>query len=201
MLEMTLVELASIAGVAIPVFVSTNIDDIVILSVFFADRELRPRSIVLGQFLGIGALVAASSLCALAALAVPEGWSAVLGIAPLGLGLWKLRSLRRDEREEEAPPAERRAGSQALAVALVTLANGGDNLGVYIPLFARQPAAIPIYAAVFAVMTALWCSLGYALVNNRLAGERIGRYGRVALPFVLIALGIYILAGVRVLFV
>jgi cadmium resistance protein CadD (predicted permease) len=36
---------------------------------------------------------------------------------------------------------------------------------------------------------------------NDLVGERLGRYGRLALPFVLIALGLWILADARSLLV
>jgi cadmium resistance protein CadD (predicted permease) len=94
---------------------------------------------------------------------------------------------------------DRRTHSQVLAVAGVTIANGGDNLGVYIPLFASAPGAIPVYAAIFAAITALWCLLVYLLVNDRLIGERLRQYGHLALPFVLIALGLYILSGARAL--
>ena len=96
--------------------------------------------------------------------------------------------------------AERRTRSQILAVAGVTVANGGDNLGLYIPLFGREPALIPLYAGVFAAMTALWCLAGYLLVQNRLLGGHFRRYGHLALPIVLIALGLWILSGVRALF-
>ena len=89
--------------------------------------------------------------------------------------------------------------SQWIAVALVTMANGGDNLGVYIPVFSREPAWVPVYAAVFAVMTALWCAAGYWLVNHPIIGARIRKYGHVALPFVLIGLGLHILADARAL--
>jgi cadmium resistance protein CadD (predicted permease) len=57
-----------------------------------------------------------------------------------------------------------------------------------------------MYAAVFAVMTAIWCMLGNGLVKNRAVGSVIYRYGHVALPFVLIALGLTILSGAVVLF-
>lgn len=77
----------------------------------------------------------------------------------------------------------------------VTLANGRDNVGVYIPLFATAPGGIPIYVAAFAVMTAVWCGLGYFVVNNPLLGAQMRRYGHVLLPLVLIALGLYILSG------
>jgi len=195
-------ELLPLIGLGVTVFVSTNLDDILLLSVFFADRHLSWKAVVAGQFLGIGALVAASSVAALAALAIPEGWTALLGIVPLGLGLAKLRGLRRgkdpdeDTRQGELR-AERRTHSQIFAVAAVTIANGADNLGVYIPLFAKQPSAIPAYAIMFAVLTAAWCLLGYVLVNNPLVGHSIRRYGHRLLPFVLIGLGVYILLGLE----
>jgi len=199
----------SLLGLAVAVFVSTNVDDIFLLSAFFADGHVSPRSIVAGQFLGIGVLVAASALAALAALAVPEGWIALLGLVPLGLGVRRLLDLRRgaevEARAEETEvlarerQARRTTGSQILAVSGVTIANGGDNLGVYIPLFASRPAAIPVYAVAFAILTALWCAMGYLLVNNRWLGAPLRRWGHVLLPFVLIALGLYILSGARVL--
>ena len=44
-------------------------------------------------------------------------------------------------------------------------------------------------------MTAVWCALGYVAVNNPLIGTHVRRYGHRVLPFVLIALGLYILSG------
>jgi cadmium resistance protein CadD (predicted permease) len=81
----------------------------------------------------------------------------------------------------------------------VTIANGGDNLGVYIPLFASDVGMVPFYAGVFAALTAVWCLAGYLLVQNRLIGPQVRRFGHLALPFVLVALGLWILADARVL--
>lgn len=121
----------------------------------------------------------------------------------LALGFHKLRGLGRsggaDEAGEPAELPERSRTSQALTVAGVTIANGGDNLGVYIPLFAREPGQVPMFATVFGGMTVLWCLAGYRLVHNRLVGAPIRRHGHVVLPFVLLALGLWILADARVL--
>ncbi|WP_437961207.1 cadmium resistance transporter [Sorangium sp. So ce119] len=190
-------------GVSAVVFISTNIDDILLLSAFFADPAFTPRQIVAGQLLGMAALVAASVACALLAVRVPEGWIGLLGLAPLALGLRGLWALWRGEAEEEEGSEDRPRGAasrfRALAVASVTVANGGDNLGVYIPLFSSAPGLIPLHAAVFAVMTGVLCALGHHLVNHPVLGSRIRRHGRVALPLVLIGLGLWILSDALVL--
>jgi cadmium resistance protein CadD (predicted permease) len=196
--------LLSAIGIAVAVYASTNIDDLLILAVFFADPQVRVGAVVAGRFLGLAVLVLASAAAALLAMAVPGEWIALLGLVPLALGLRLLPALLgsngdADEQTEKAPagarqPASRGFFAQSLTVAGVTLANGGDNLGVYIPLFATAPQAIMTYIAVFAVMTALWCALGYLVVNNPLIGDRIRRHGHVLLPVVLITLGLWILS-------
>jgi cadmium resistance protein CadD (predicted permease) len=199
-------ELLSHLSVAVVVFVSTNVDDILLIAMLFADRTLAPRAVISGQFLGTGALVAISAVAGVAALAVPEGYIALLGAVPLFLGLHKLWSLKHagtldDTDGPEADPMSRQlsTASGIVSVALLTVANGGDNLGVYVPLFARDPRLIVLYSLVFVALTGVWCQLGYTLVNHRRIGERLTRYGRVALPFVLIGLGLWILSGARAL--
>lgn len=197
---------ATSVGTAVVVFVSTNTDDLVILAALFGGA-LRPRSIVAGQFIGIGALTALSVLAAYATLAVPPGWTALLGTIPLGLGLMAAAALWRERGRatdvDDDAVAERRleasGRSQVLAVTAITIANGGDNLGVYIPIFANDISAVPLFTAIFALLTALWCVLGFALVNNPPGRAFVRRFGHVLLPVVLIAVGAYVLRGARVL--
>lgn len=82
-----------------------------------------------------------------------------------------------------------------LSVAAVTFSNGGDNIGVYIPMFAQYSSIgqITIIVTVFMSMTAVWCAAAYYFVNHPLVASRIRRIGHIILPFVLIGLGIYIL--------
>ncbi|MGV0999532.1 MAG: cadmium resistance transporter [Fluviibacter sp.] len=193
---------------AIIVFVSTNIDDIFLLAAFFADKKLQVRSVVIGQVLGIAALVAVSCMVAWLSIALPEGWISLLGFIPLYLGLAQIKALWSVQVDSDDDAAiqfeeqqmERSLHSQVLAVAGVTVANGGDNLGVYIPLFATSFNAIPLFVGVFAVMTFVWCLLGYVLVNNQMFGKYIRKYGHKVLPIVLVLLGVEILSGALVLF-
>lgn len=193
-----MIHILSALSVAVVVFASTNVDDAFLLAAFFGDPHLRPSTIVAGQFLGIGALVAVSTFAALPAITLPEGFTAFLGVVPLALGLHGLRGLWCGADTADLKGGVPRQGcGQLLGVAGIVVANGGDNLGVYIPLFASAPATVPLYAAVFALMTGLWCLVGYLLVSSRAVAEHVRRYGHVVLPFVLIALGLWILSGIR----
>src|SRR4030088_1100592 len=90
-------QIFSALGLAIIVFASTNVDDLLILTAFFSDRRMRASSVVIGQFLGIGFLVTVSVVAALLAVAIPDGWTRLLGLAPFVLGIQRLVALRRSQ--------------------------------------------------------------------------------------------------------
>ena len=131
-------------------FVATNIDDIFILMVFFSSSNFHARSIVIGQYLGIGLLVAISALGSLIALVVPSFIIGLMGLAPIAIGIKKLLELRAQD-DEEIKPKEKLQGYKMklyyvsfLAVSAVTFSNGGDNIGVYTPLFAKYSSAFEV---------------------------------------------------------
>lgn len=189
--------LAADVALAIALFVATNIDDIFILLAFFADRRLRARDIVVGQFIGMAALVLISVIAALISLVVATAYIGLLGLIPIAIGakqLWDARARETEDDEALKPLREGRAHGQVLAVAAITIANGGDNIGVYTPVFAVGSSTRTIViVAVFALMTAIWCAFAHWLVNHPTIGAVIRRYGHRVLPFVLIGLGIAIL--------
>ena len=188
-------------GIAIAAFAATDIDDLLVLILFFSDPTFPARHVVMGQFLGIGLLLAISLAGVFLALVVPPTIIALLGIAPISIGIKKLFELRRRKEDDDVSKQtllhEKKKKSMFvfLSVAAVTFSNGGDNIGVYVPLFAtyNSPIAITILVTGFLAMTAVWCMLGYYLVNHPFLATRIQRHGIVVLPFVLIGLGVYIL--------
>ena len=78
---------------------------------------------------------------------------------------------------------ERRTGGTLsfLTVAAVTFSNGGDNIGVYVPMFAQYNTAsqFTTLVAVLMIMTAVWCAVAYYLVNHPLIASRIRRVGHI----------------------
>jgi len=162
---------------------------------FFSDSAFRPRHVVFGQYIGIAVLYVVSVVAALIALVISPVYVGMLGIAPIAIGARKLWNFRLERTETES---ERNLSGQTprrvVAVAAVTLANGGDNLGTYIPVFAtRTLSEITFIGAVFLIMTAIWLVVAHWLVNHRTLGFPIRRYGHRIVPFVLIGLGILVL--------
>lgn len=184
-------DLLETALLGVVAFAATNVDDLFVLTAFFADPSARARHVVLGQYLGIAVLTVASMACALAALAIPTAWVGLLGLLPVAIGAKKLYEARR-RGAEPAPPQV--AGTAALSVAAVTVANGGDNLVIYIALFASQSrSSWLLLAGVFTVLTGLWCVIALSLVRHRSLGPLLRRRGLRALPWLLIGLGVYIM--------
>jgi cadmium resistance protein CadD (predicted permease) len=176
-----------VAGI---VFAATDVDDLFVLIGFFADPRLRVGQVVLGQYLGIGTLFGASIAVALAAVVIPPAYVGLLGLIPIAIGAKSLWELWRGGDDD----ARGHTAGGVLSVAGVTIANGGDNVGVYVPLFAtRELDELAIYAVVFAAMTGRWCWAAHRLASHPEAGAPIRRFAPVAVPLVLIALGLWIL--------
>jgi cadmium resistance protein CadD (predicted permease) len=186
----------SLALVAAGLFATTNVDDLFLLVGFFSDRNLAAWQVVLGQILGVAVLIAISLSAALAALAFSPSYVGLLGFAPIILGAAKIRALFVDERAAESPAEHRgrltSAGSAG--VALVTIASGADNIGVYTPFLAAQTSMqIAVIVFVFLALTATWCFAARWLVSHRAIGTFLRSAAPIVSPVVLIVLGVSIL--------
>ncbi|MBW4570834.1 MAG: cadmium resistance transporter [Tolypothrix carrinoi HA7290-LM1] len=188
---------------------ATTFDDNLYLTAFFGkvNRTFRPKHIVIGEFLGFTALVFASLPGFFGGLIVPDAWIGLLGFLPIAIGISNLMS-----REEEGSQTvsvfnsddepQRRNQSlwatirdrQTYRVSAVTIANGANNIGIYVPLFASSNLpSLGLIVCVCYLTIGLWCFLSYHMTRNRLAAPVVARYGRKVFPFVLIYLGLSIL--------
>jgi cadmium resistance protein CadD (predicted permease) len=83
-----------------------------------------------------------------------------------------------------------------LEMATTTIANGADNISIYIPLFAAIPPLwVAATLAIFYSFLLLWCLAAFLLVSLKPVAKLLSRYGEKMVPFLLIALGLYILHG------
>jgi cadmium resistance protein CadD (predicted permease) len=191
---------ADIVAEAAGLFAITNVDDIVVLSLFFgrsAGQHGAARRIVAGQYLGFTAILAITVAAAYGATFLPESAIAYLGLVPLALGLWAARQAWKHHRQGgsgEQQPGNKQDGQTVLQVAAVTFASGSDDIGVFLPIFARAGAAeISVYVAVFLVLVGVWCAAGWFFATRPTIASVIGRWGHILHPLVLIALGLFIL--------
>jgi cadmium resistance transport/sequestration family protein len=187
--------LLSTSAAAVGVFAGTDIDDIIVLTVLFLACRATGRpttsNIIAGQYIGIAALVATSAIAALGLLIVPHQWVGLLGLAPIALGLRGLILAARSREGEHDGPV---AATGLASVAAVTIANGADNLSVYIPLFRTIGLGDTLLTvAVFAVMIAVWLAVGFWLGSHKRIVELVERFGHWLVPVVFVTIGALIL--------
>nr|WP_308114077.1 cadmium resistance transporter [Kineosporia corallincola] len=169
-------------------------DDILILALFFAQGPGRVRAIALGQYLGFAGILAAAVAASAGAGFLPDDAVPYLGLLPLALGVraavqgWRHRHDPDEERENSG------GGPGSLEVAGVTFANGGDNIGVYVPVFATAGVGgTSVYIAVFLVLVAVWIAAGRWFATRPAVAAALSRWGHLLLPLVLIGIGLLIL--------
>lgn len=185
---------------AIGVYISTSIDYLIILIILFAQLSQNKQKwhIYAGQYLGTGLLVGVSLVAAYVVNFVPEAWMVgLLGLIPIYLGI-RFAIVGEGEEEEEEEIIERLEQSKAnqlfWTVTLLTIASGGDNLGIYIPYFASLDWSQTLVALlVFAIGIIIFCELSRVLSSIPLISEIIEKYKRIIVPLVFIPLGLYIM--------
>ena len=201
-------EIILTCSVAVTAFIATNLDDMFILMSFFARNEFSKVSVVLGQYIGIFMLILISMLAYFFKFIIPPSYIAILGIFPIAIGLNHLLNLKKNSSNgfsnkinytnKNALSHDNSSISKVniLKVATVTFSNGGDNIGVYAPLFASLTISqIFLTSTTFFVMVGIWCVISYIMVINKIIGYKLQEYGHIILPFVLITIGIGVLTS------
>ena len=180
---------------AVFAFASTNIDDIFILTLFYASRKYTPASIIAGQFIGIAFLVFASLLASFVGNFVDARFVGLLGLFPIYLSIKQVIALlnKNDTHKETVVITESNAPA-LFTIAGVTVANGGDNIGVYVPLLSTLAVQEKIQLfIVFGILVFIWCYMARYLSNHPLLSKSLNKYAHIAMPMVLFILGIFIL--------
>ncbi|MDK6275454.1 cadmium resistance transporter [Pseudoglutamicibacter cumminsii] len=186
---------------AIGLFIATNIDDIVILSLFFGRGQGQPgttRRILAGQYLGfLGILGAAVAAAFGAQVLLPEAILPYFGLIPLGFGLWAAWQAWRNRGQDDDDEAQLEGKRVSVwTVAAVTFANGGDNIGVYVPVFVSVSwSAVLAYCIVFLLLVAALVFLAKWISSRKPIAEALERWEHILFPAVLVGLGIVILVS------
>jgi cadmium resistance protein CadD (predicted permease) len=116
-----MIDIVSLMAIGVSAFATTNIDDIFVLMMFFSSLTFPVRQVILGQYIGIGLLVAISALRSFISLVVPTYIIGLLGIAPIVIGVKKLVTLRKKNESNSKNTAQDKKNNLAFAaVAAVT---------------------------------------------------------------------------------
>lgn len=193
-------------------FVGTNIDDLFINMLFFSGVETKADkiSIFLGKYVGTGILMLFSFLIAFGMQSLPQNFAGYLGFVPICLGIREIAGAFKSKRDanpsnnpsssangiasNSASSSAKKSAHQLITAAVITIANGADNVGVYIPLFAGFAMwQIILTAVIFSILVAVWCCLGESLANLHFFRKLLTKYKAVIVPVVYISLGAYIL--------
>jgi len=203
--------LLQIIVAAIAAFAATNIDDILILMFFFSqvNSSFRIHHIILGQYLGFMGLLLLSLPGFLGGLIIPKAWTGLLGLVPIYIGLQQILNPETQTPEIPSIASGKRSqpkssglmsyfnpllAPQTYSVAAITLANGGDNIGIYVPFFASLSwFKLLVVIITFLSLVGVWCAIAYGLTRQPMIGKVLNRYGHKVVPFVLIGLGLLIL--------
>lgn len=179
---------------AVTAFASTNVDHAFVLLTFFGDSRFRSRDVIIGQYVGMTILTLAAMVIALVAYVIPYRYIGWMGLLPILVGVLLPWQAWRARKEARATEIKLGACGAVGAVAGVAIANGGDNVAVFVPLFAK--ASMPgtlVICGVFVVMVAMSGMAAHFLVRHRALSVVVRKWGRRVTPLVLICLGTYIL--------
>lgn len=186
-------------GVACASFAITNIDDMFVLTTFFSEsttsKTLTPWRIVLGQYIGFTLIVTVSLIGFGVSFLFATEPIGFMGFLPLLLGVWRAVSLIPAFKEEDEDDTSSIAGVRSvLKVALITLMNGGDNIGTYVPLFSQaHKADIVIYIVIYYILLGFWCLFAFAVMREKHILALARKYIFLVIPLLYIGLGLYII--------
>jgi cadmium resistance protein CadD (predicted permease) len=195
------------------VALATTFDDNIYLTSFFGrvSRTFRPRHVVVGEFLGLTILISISLVGYFVGMIVSDMWVGLLGVLPIMIGIHQLMNKEDDENSdviEEVEKVHTEVGRPRIKQSLwstirdpkthrvtaVHVSNGGNNVAVYIPLFASSSLpSLGVILTMCYMTIGFWCFCSYNLTRFPGISVLIARYGRKIAPFVLIYLGLSII--------
>ncbi len=184
---------------ALAVYVSTSIDYLFILMIIFSQAHTKKDfyHIYWGQYLGTGILVVVSLFIAYVLNYIPQDWViGLLGLIPIYLGI--RLAIKGEEEEDEGEVIEKVSSGKSnrlfWSVALITIASGGDNFGIYIPYFTSLSISeIITVLVIFAISISVICYISYKLAKISFVADTLDKYKRIIVPVVFVGLGIFIM--------
>ncbi|TNE41078.1 MAG: hypothetical protein EP348_01370 [Alphaproteobacteria bacterium] len=184
-------------GVSFTAFLSTSMDNVVLLVTLSLHRKYGAWTVSAGYFVAVVAMMVISLIVAQGVQLLPEDYIPLVGLVPLSVGLYELYHLIR--RKDTAPdfddaPARAMRKGTLWTVALIMLTHSWDSIGVLAPLLSDTRPVL-VFWMVLAILGAALLLIGLSrlVLAHPAFRDRLTRVAPKALPFLLIAIGLYIL--------
>jgi len=198
-MDFDIAQVVTIIGMTALSYVSTNLDNLLLGVILLGANPGRQWPIKLGMVTSAAAVLLLCALGLVVRHTVDAGLVGYLGLLPIALGLHHL--LKRSSISEENTAATRAFGNRdAMAVwvgsTALMVANSGDTIALFLPLLAdTRPAVFPLVGVAYLVTALVWVLLAWALASRPWIAKTMDRHGSAVLPWVMIGVGIYILAN------
>lgn len=80
-----------------------------------------------------------------------------------------------------------------LKVSIITVMNGGDNIGAYIPFFSpAKGAEIAVYVVTYFILLGVWYLLAFLVLKQKHIVRLAQKYADIEVPFLYVGLGVYV---------
>ena len=190
--------LIGIVPIAAGAYVATNMDNFILLAALLARYRRQSINVVAGYFTCMLILVIVGFGISEIANYVPIRYLGLLGVVPIYIGVVELVRIYRGK-EETAVATEPSLDSNRrtfLTTLTSQLGNGTDTILIFGILFADStPAADTLIIFTLAAMAITFVLVAMYAVRHPTVGSVISRYAHHILPFILIIVGVYVLAN------
>lgn len=190
--------LIAIVPIAVGAYVATNLDNFLLLVSLLAHFRDQAAKVVAGYFVCMIIFALAGYWISSVASVAPVEYLGFLGIVPISLGVYELLKMQggREKAEVDAEKA-RGAERKAFTTTLISqLGNGADTIVVFGILFADStPVADLLIILSLAAMAIAFVVAGIYTVRHPALNLWVTRYAHRVMPFVLIVVGMYVLAN------
>ena len=185
-------------SVSFMAFVSTSMDNLFLLITYTLHPKYGIAKVRAGYLLAVLIMLGLSVAFAHGMQLLPAHIVPWIGLIPIAIGLYELWLLRRggpDATAETEDIGSAKRGS-VLAITLIMIAHSWDSIAVLAPLLADTRADLDIWMAVSVVCAALLLTFfAQKTVSHEKIRTQLARYAPKILPFLLIAVGLYILTN------
>jgi len=190
--------LVAIVPIAASAYVATNLDNLVMLVSLLARYRHKTPYVAAGYLVCMLALGLIGFAIGEAADSAPIEYLGLLGFVPISIGLVGIIRLFRagDASASAARVASTTGGAVFVATFLAQMGNGADTILTFGVLFADSlPSADRLIIVTLAAMAVGFVSIAKFAVHHPELSDAVERYAHRVTPFILIGVGLYIIAN------